>query len=239
MKVKTALNLNIKGFIPTSMVDWPGKIVSVIFLPSCNFRCSFCHNPELISGHEKIENIEIQEIVNYLTQKKNWIDGVCITGGEPTLHPELPEFINLLKNRGFKIKLDTNGTNPQMLQDLMERNLLDYVAMDIKTCKDKYSTVVNVYFDMSKIQKSVDILKQGKVDYEFRTTVVPGLIGEEDIKKIAKWLSGSKRYFIQQFRPINTLDLQFLQKKSYIPDELHRLQEIAKPYFTECQVRGV
>ncbi len=239
MKVKTTLNLNIKGFVPTSMVDWPGKITSVVFLPGCNFRCSFCHNPELISGYENIDNIKIEDIIDYLEKKKNWIDGVCITGGEPTLHSQLPEFINLLKNIGFQVKLDTNGTNPQMLCDLIEGNLLDYVAMDIKTYKDKYCKVINVDFDMDKIQKSIVFLKKGKVDYEFRTTVAPDLIGEEEMKKIGKWLSGARRYFIQQFRPINTLDPKFLQKKSYSPDELKKLAEIVKPYVKECQVRGV
>lgn len=239
MKTKTTIGLNIKGFVPTSMVDWPGKIASVIFLPGCNFRCGFCHNPELVSGYENIDSINQEDIIDYLKQKKNWIDGVCITGGEPTLHRDLPEFIKLLKDIGFQVKLDTNGTNPQMLCDLIEDNLLDYVAMDIKTCKDKYYSIVNVHFDINKIQKSIDFLKQGKVDYEFRTTVAPGLIGEEDIKKIGKWLSGSKRYFIQQFRPVNTLDHKFLDKKPYTPRELKKLAEIVKPYVRECKVRGV
>ncbi len=239
MKLKTVLNINIKGFVPTSMVDWPGKIISVIFLPGCNFRCSFCHNPELIFGYDKMEDIKIEDIFDYLKKRKEWIDGVCITGGEPTLHKNLPDFINLLSHMGYKVKLDTNGTNPKMLKKLIKNDLLDFVAMDIKAPLEKYSETTNVEINKEDINESIDILKNGKINYEFRTTIVPDFIGEEEMRKIGKWLLGAKHYIVQQFRPINTLDSKFIEKKSYTPDELQKLADVIKPYVRECKVRGI
>ncbi len=233
------MNLDLKGIHTTSLIDWPGKISSVVFLAKCNFRCPFCHNPDLIEGYQKIPNIKIDNLFEILESKRKWIDGVCITGGEPTLYSDLPEFIAEIKERDFEVKLDTNGTNPEMIYDLIKKRLIDYIAMDIKNIPSKYAEVTASQVLVYKIKKSVEIIKKGEIDYEFRTTVVPDLHSKEDIKKIGQWLKGSKRYFIQQFRPLNTLDPKFLKKRSFLASELKELKKEVEGYFKNCEIRGV
>ncbi len=195
--------MDIKGFIDVSFVDWDGKLTSVIFLPNCNFRCPFCHNVNLVLNPEKLETIPIPYLEDQLEQQKDWIDGICITGGEPTLHKDLPELCNLLKKKGFLIKLDTNGTNPSMLRELIGRNLIDYVAMDIKAplTDKKYSkaTGVNTEETLKNVKESIKLLIESNMDYEFRTTVVPTLHDKEDIKQICHSLKGCRKYILQKF----------------------------------------
>ena len=195
--------MDIKGFIDVSFVDWDGKLTSVIFLPNCNFRCPFCHNVNLVLNPEKLETIPISYLEDQLEQQKDWIDGICITGGEPTLHKDLPDLCFLLKKKGFQIKLDTNGTNPSMLMELIGRNLIDYVAMDIKAplTDKKYSkaTGVNTKKTLKNVKESIKLLIESNMDYEFRTTVVPTLHDKEDIKQICHSLKGCKKYILQKF----------------------------------------
>jgi len=231
--------MEIKGFIPVSLLDYPGKICSIIFLPHCNFHCPYCQNPDLIIAPEKIETIPIDEILSYLKEKKKWIDGVCLTGGEPCLHKDLPELIEKIKSLGLLIKLDTNGTNPKMLEQLLVKKLLDYIAMDIKAPKEKYELITKTKVNMNYIERSVQLIKNSGIDYEFRTTVLPALHSEQDIIEIGKWLVGSKKYFLQQFRAEKTLDLAFQNEKPFSKEEMLRLCEIAKPYFEKCEVRGI
>lgn len=231
--------IEIKGYITSSLLDYPGKICSVIFLPNCNFRCPFCQNPDLITRPEKIPNVEPEKIFEHLQSRRKWLDGACITGGEPCLHQNLPEFLSKIKKLGFLVKLDTNGTNPKMLKELIEKKLVDYIAMDIKAPLNKYDEVAEVKVNKKAIQESIDIITKNKVDYEFRTTVIPKFIGKKDIEEIGKWLKGSRMYCLQQFRPTITLDESFKNERTYTPEELKELAGIAKPFFKSVCVRGI
>lgn len=227
----------IKGLEKQTVLDYPGKLACTVFLFGCNFRCGFCHNPELIVDDGRPE-INQEDFFNFLEERKGFLDGVCITGGEPTINPDLPDFISKIKDIGFSVKLDTNGSNPEMLEELFERKLVDYIAMDIKSPINSYDDIANVKTDTEKIKKSVEIIKKFK-NYEFRTTFIPGLIDEEGAKKIGEWLNGSKIFFIQQFRGIKTFDKEFIGKKSFTIEELENFCNILKPYFDICEIRGI
>jgi pyruvate formate lyase activating enzyme len=195
--------MEIKGFIDVSFVDWDGKISSVIFLPNCNFRCPFCHNLNLVFNPEKMDTIPFGYVEDQLNRQRGWTDGVCITGGEPTLHSDLPELCSRLKKMGFLVKVDSNGTNPSMLKKLMKNGLIDYVAMDVKaplTVK-KYSvaTGVNAERLLENVKESINLLMTSNMDYEFRTTVVPRLHKKEDIERICRSLVGCRKYVLQKF----------------------------------------
>jgi len=233
------MRIEIKGYIPSSLLDYPGKICSVVFLPHCNFRCPFCQNPDLITKPDKIPNIEPKKIFDHLQSRRKWLDGVCITGGEPCLHQSLPKFLSKIKELGVLVKLDTNGTNPEMIKELVEKKLVDYIAMDIKASLKDYDKVTKVKVNKKAIQESIDLIRKSKIDYEFRITVVPKFTGKKEIEDIGKWLKGSKRYCLQQFRPLITLDKSFKNERTYSPEELKELAEVAKPFFKSVCVRGI
>lgn len=222
----------ILGFQKTTLIDYPGKIASTIFLGGCNFRCGYCHNPELISNFAK-NSFSEEEIISSLKERIAFIDGVCITGGEPTVHKDLIDFIKKIKELNLLVKLDTNGTNPEMLKKLLDLKLLDYVAIDIKTGFSKYEKLTNSKGTMENIERSIKILINSSVDYEFRTTVIPGFFDEQDIKEIKKMISGTKKYYLQQFRPKKTLDPSFSKIPSYSTKELNEF----KNKFEICEVR--
>ena len=191
--------MTVNGFQKMTLLDFPGKVACTIFLGGCNMRCPFCHNAGLVLGDGN-DTFSGEEIISYLEKRKGILDGVCITGGEPTLRRDLPEFIREIKNLGYAVKLDTNGTNPALLKSLILDGLVDYVAMDIKNCFEKYPQTVGVEnFDITPIKESIDFLLSGAVDFEFRTTVVKQLHTVEDIERIAKEISPAKKYFIQNF----------------------------------------
>jgi pyruvate formate lyase activating enzyme len=228
----------IKGFIETSFCDWPGKVVAVLFLPSCNFRCPYCHNHELILLPEKFPNFPLKEILQCLRERKEWVDGVCLTGGEPTLHPWLPSLIHDLRSAegmvppggSLGIKLDTNGTRPEVLQKLIDAALLDYVAMDLKgpLRVDRYAAIAGISLDagwLARIQQSIQILLQGKVDYEFRTTLVPPLIEEEEVYTLARQVRGARRYTLQNFNPRRAMDEDLRNVAPFDDRALRRMQE--------------
>jgi pyruvate formate lyase activating enzyme len=219
--------LSIRGFLETSFVDWPGKVASVLFLPGCNFRCPFCHNHQLVLNPGGLEAIPRTYIMARLAELKGWVDGVCISGGEPTIHPHLPSLIAEIKSSGLLIKLDTNGSRPEVLQSLLERGLVDCVAMDIKAPLDevKYTRAAGVPVDLEKIRESICLLKKGKIDYHFRSTIVPALHKGEDLLHIARHLSGSSSLTLQNFNPEDPLDPQ-LRGTSPYPEEW--LQEMRK-----------
>ena len=214
--------MEIKGFLETSFIDWRGHICSVVFTPRCNFRCPFCHNHELVLHPQKFEVFSVEYILGYLTSFKEWVDGVCITGGEPTLQPGLTNFLILLRKHGIKIKLDTNGTKPDLLDFLITNNLVDYVAMDIKGPFNDldYSRAAGVAVNLDAVRKSVGLIKNSGIEYEFRTTVVPSLHSREHIVKIAQELEGSSLWRLQDFNPANTLDKSLRNVKPYPPDEM-------------------
>ena len=193
--------MRIVGLMKTTLLDYPGKVASTIFTGGCNFRCPYCHNGDLVLNHTTMEPYSEEEIFSHLNKRKNTLNGVCITGGEPTLQTELPEFIRKVKSLNLLIKLDTNGTNPAMLRSLLDEGLLDYVAMDIKHCKSKYNDVACMNpLDLQSIEESVDILKNCNIDYEFRTTVTRELHKMEDFEEIGQWIEGSKAYYLQPYK---------------------------------------
>jgi pyruvate formate lyase activating enzyme len=227
-------NFQIKGFIQNSFLDWPGKICSVIFMPGCNFRCPFCHNSRLVLSPETLPDYPLSDILKFLHTRKKWIDGVTITGGEPTTNRNLPELIRLLKTIGVAIKLDTNGTNPKMLEGLLGDRLLDLVAMDIKApmTREEYSRVAGIHVNMHNIKKSVQLLKDSQVETIFRTTIVPGLVEEPQLAAIRKYLGNVSRYKIQSFRNASTLDPNFQTRFEFPIVRLENMQleyEIPQP----------
>ena len=236
----TNQDIDIRGIQKTSLIDYPGKIASTIFFNRCNFRCPFCHNPELALGQDKNNPINPEEIIEYLEKRKKWLDGVCLTGGEPTMHKGLEDFIKNIKKHGFLVKLDTNGTNPDLLETLIKKELVDYIAMDIKAHYDDYDNVAKVNVNKQHIKKSTEIIRNSQIDYEFRTTVAPPYFKKQDLLKICKWLDGSKHYVLQQFRN-NTkmIDMTLADTQAYTPEKLEEFKEIASKYFKTCEIRGI
>ena len=230
--------MNIGGFQKVTLIDYPGKIAATVFTMGCNFLCPFCHNSELVDGKKMKDQprIEQAEILKFLTTRQELLEGVCITGGEPTLQPDLPEFIKKIKDLGFLVKLDTNGSNPQMLANLLEEKLIDFVAMDIKAPLEKYKKVVGEKINLEDIQRSVDLVR-GAPDYEFRTTVLPVLHSRKDILSIGRWLQGSKKYYLQQFKPNKTLDSAFEKEKPFEWEKIANLSQILKVFFDQVEVR--
>lgn len=193
--------MKINGFQKLTLLDFPEKVACIIFTAGCNFRCPFCHNASLVTHIDENQNIDEEEIFTYLEKRKGLLDGVCITGGEPLLQSDIKEFIQKIKDMGYAVKLDTNGSYPEKLRDLIENNLVDYVAMDIKNSREKYAETAGIQnLLLDNIEKSISILLENKVDYEFRTTVVNELHTKEDIKNISVLIKGAKKYFIQNFK---------------------------------------
>ena len=219
----------IGGLQKTSLLDFPEKIAAIVFTMGCNFRCGYCHNPELINGEAKIE-----EVFEFLKTRQGKLDGVVITGGEPCLQKDLPEFIKQVKELGFAVKLETNGSFPEMLEKVLLD--LDYVAMDIKAPLEKYSQIVNVDVDTSKILKSIEVLKNGGVDYEFRTTVVKSQLSFEDFEKIGQLIQGAPRYYLQRFEASKILDKSLENEKTYSTEEFERIIDMLKSY-VKAEVR--
>jgi pyruvate formate lyase activating enzyme len=219
--------ISIKGFLETSFVDWPGKVVAVLFLPNCNFRCPFCHNYSLVVNPEGHEDIPRTYIMARLAELEGWVDGVCISGGEPTIHPRLPSLIAEIKGLGLLVKLDTNGSRPHVLQSLVEEGLVDCVAMDVKAPLDEmsYARAAGCAVDLAAIQESISLLQQGKVEYHFRTTVVPALHKGEDLLHIAHHLSGSSSLTLQSFSPEDPLDQRLKGTSAYPEEWLQEMRE--------------
>ncbi len=193
--------MQIHGLNKTTLLDYPEHLAATIFTGKCNFRCPFCHNKSLVINPDEQPCIEEDEILNYLEKRKSILEGVCITGGEPTLQKDLPEFLQKIKNLGLKIKLDTNGYRPEVIKDLYHKNLIDYVAMDIKATKEKYPEATDIKnLDVSKIEESIRFIIENLNDYEFRTTVVKELHSKEELLKIKEWLKGAKKYKLQNYK---------------------------------------
>lgn len=226
--------MQIGGLQKSTLLDFPSKIACIVFTQGCNFRCGYCHNPELFKPKEPLS---IGAFFDFLKTRVKKLDGVVITGGEPTLHADLPEFIKEIKKLSFDIKLDTNGTNPTMLEKLFEENLLDYVAMDIKAPFEKYNEIVCVDFDLEKIKKSIELVKNSKVEYEFRTTVLKNQLNEEDFKKIGEMIKGAKRYYLQGFIPSKILDEKLKDEKTYSSEEFLNIKNMMLNFVDFCDVR--
>jgi len=229
--------MKIHGFQKTTLLDFPGKVACIAFTAGCNLRCPFCHNAFLVTEIDKNAEISKEEIFEYINLRKGILDGVCISGGEPLSDDGIFDFIKEIRKTGLKIKIDTNGSFPERLKKLVNENLIDYVAMDIKNCPEKYPLTVGIEnFDISNVLESINFLLEGNVDYEFRTTVVKELHTPEDISKIAKLIDGAPRYFIQNFVDSGNVIKDGLH--GFENDELEALKEAAKQYIVDTKIRG-
>ena len=224
--------MKFSGIQKTSLIDFPDRIATVLFTPGCNLRCPFCHNWRIVLD-PKPPFLNEKTVLQILEKRKKYVDAVVITGGEPTIHKEIPKFLKKLKERGFAVKLDTNGFFPQVLERCLP--YLDYVALDVKTSLEKYGLLGAK--DTANLRRTIEILKSGKVEYEFRTTVVPGFVDEEDISKIGEIVKGGKRFAFQQFIPGDTLDKTFNNVKPYAAEVIAHFADVMKRYVDEVILR--
>lgn len=230
--------MNFHGFQKVTLLDYPGKVASTVFLGGCNFRCPFCHNGTLVTNPNRYQTISDVEVLSHLYEKRKILDGICITGGEPLLYNVEP-FLREVKQMGLLVKLDHNGTKPERLHRLVTQGLIDYVAVDIKNSPQKYAQTVGVAnFDLTPIQRTIDLLRDGAVDYEFRTTVVKGLHDADDFPDIGKMIEGAKRYYLQQYVDSGDI-LHSNHFTSYTQMEMQQFADIIKPYVPNVQIRGI
>ena len=223
----------IGGLQKSSLVDYPSKICTVVFTIGCNFRCGYCHNPELI---KKEDCISENDFFEFIKSRQGKIDAIVISGGEPTLQEDLEDFIVKCRKLNFLIKLDTNGTNPEVLENLLSKNLLNYVAMDIKAPFEKYPNITRRFLDIEKIKKSIEIIMTSGIDYEFRTTVVRSQLNVEDLTTISENIKGAKKYYLQKFNPKEVLDEKLKNEKTYSDTEFY---EIARSLEKNIEKVGV
>ena len=230
--------MNICGYQKTTLLDYPGHVAATLFTGGCNFRCPFCHNSDLITNLSITNNIPEEEIFSFLKKRKNVLTGICITGGEPTLQPDLADFMEKVRSFGYKIKLDTNGYRPEVITNLLEKKLLDYIAMDIKTGVSNYAKVSGISnLDFKKIESSISIIENSKISYEFRTTVVKELHNETDFQEIANMLSPKSPYFIQSFKDSGNILTSGLS--SYDNEKLNNFLSIVKEKLSNASLRGI
>ncbi|MBN1682253.1 anaerobic ribonucleoside-triphosphate reductase activating protein [Candidatus Bathyarchaeota archaeon] len=225
------------GFDKLSLVDYPGKLCATIYTPGCNFRCVYCYQSKLIFNIKPMEKISIDEVIRILHPRMGFLDGITITGGEPTIHRALPGFLARLKSIGALTKIDTNGSHPKIIALLIKNKLVDYIAMDVKAPLEKYQKIVQSNIDSKIISESIQHIRRSNLDYEFRTTMVPGIITEKDLLNIAIMLAGSKRYILQQFRSNNTISEELTNTQPYSKSEMKQFKELVSPYFAEVKLR--
>lgn len=230
--------MKIGGIQKTSLLDYPNNISAIIWTIGCNFRCPFCYNKDIVLGN--VELIPEEEVLTFLQKRKGLLEGLVISGGEPLMQEDIIEFVKKVKKLGYLIKIDTNGMYPEKLKELIDQKLVDYIAMDVKAPKNKYDKLTDAKTDIEKIEKSIEIIKNSELEYEFKTTFVPGLLAKEDIVEIAIWLEGSKRFYLQQFKNDVPLISSKIENIAPYPKEklIETLQAI-KPYFKFCDVRGI
>lgn len=226
----------IGGFQKTSLIDYPKKIAAIVFTYGCNFRCHYCHNPELVTGIEKIA--DENSILSFLDTRKGKLDGVVVTGGEPCLQKDLPEFLQKIKDKGFAVKLDTNGSKFDMLEKVVLKGLVDYIAMDIKAPLMKYKKIIDAEIDIREIQNSIDLIMSCGIDYEFRTTVVDRLLTVEDFEQIGVMIEGANKYFLQKFVCNKILDENFQDAKTFSDGDFANVAKILfKHGIKQVQIR--
>ncbi|MBQ7740836.1 MAG: anaerobic ribonucleoside-triphosphate reductase activating protein [Eubacterium sp.] len=229
--------MKLHGIQKMTLLDFPGVVSCTIFLGGCDFRCPFCHNFELIDGSAE-PIMDDNELIEFLKGRKALLDGVAITGGEPCLHKDLPGLIKKIRALGYKVKLDTNGYHPEMLKNILDGRLVDYVAMDIKNSPEKYSLTCGVEsINLDTINESISLLMNGDTDYEFRTTVIKELHDENDFEKIGEMIKGAKRYFLQRFTDRDSVPYGNLSAPSF--DEMYKYADIMRKYVPETELRGV
>ncbi|KKT12987.1 MAG: Ribonucleoside-triphosphate reductase, anaerobic-like protein [Candidatus Falkowbacteria bacterium GW2011_GWF2_43_32] len=239
----------IGGLEKLTLLDYPEHLAAIIFTQGCNFRCHYCYNPLLVLPREgkneknKKEkdpsNILLEDLFLFLEERFGRLEGVVVTGGEPTLHPDLPDFIKRIKAIGYLVKLDTNGTNPDMLAGLIKDGLIDYIAMDIKAPLNRYEEIVSASVNCKNLEKSVKIIMDSGLPYEFRTTVVPGLLAADDFEAMGQLIKGAKKWYLQNFKSDTDLvDGEFREKSGYTAKEMAKFAAIGKKYVSLCEVRG-
>lgn len=229
--------MKISGFQKMTLLDFPGKVACTLFTFGCNLRCPFCHNASLVLGGAQEEHTE-EEILSYLEKRQGLLDGVCITGGEPLLQPNIADFIKKIKALGYAVKLDTNGCFPEKLKELVNGGLIDYVAMDIKNCLSKYPVTVGIKnFDIAPIKESIEFLVNGNIDFEFRTTIAKELHTLEDIKALSEEIKGAKKYFLQNF--VDSGDLIGENLSSHDKETLEEMKAEAKKTLDIVEIRGI
>jgi pyruvate formate lyase activating enzyme len=230
--------MRIGGYQKMTLIDFPGKIAATVFTVGCSFRCPFCHNPELVLGSGMgTQGNQEEEFFAFLQKRKGKIEGVCITGGEPTIQKDIVKFIQKVKELGFAVKLDTNGTRPDVLKKLLDLRLLDFVAMDIKNQLKNYDKTTGVKGDKKRIKLSVDLIMNSRVPYEFRTTVVPGIHEEKDFLEIAKWIKGANAYYLQEYREKIILDPKLKKKTQGKKLDLKKIKKSIEKNFKKIGIR--
>jgi len=231
--------MKIGGLQKFSLIDYPGKISAVVFVEGCNFRCPYCHNRELVLPEYFSNTVPEEEVLEFLESRKKKLEGVVITGGEPTIFPDLPDFLTKIRELGYYIKLDTNGSNPEILKLIIKRKLVDYIAMDIKAPLEKYKEITGVNTDIEKIASSIKLIKDSEIEYEFRTTIIYGIHTYTDMLKICNLIKGSERYVIQNFYPSpNLIDQSFQSKKGFSEEELSKIKKKLSSRFKHFYVRS-
>lgn len=230
--------MNIQGLQKVTLLDFPGRVACTVFLAGCNFRCPFCHNASLVTHVDLSRAIPREEVLSFLEKRRGVLDGVCITGGEPLLAQDLDGFIREIKDMGYEVKLDTNGSNAERLQTLVRSGMIDYVAMDIKNAPEKYGMTIGIDgYDLSNVSRSVDYLLSGAVPYEFRTTVVREFHKREDFEAIGQWLKGAQRYYLQGFADSGDLIQPGLH--AYTKEIMEQALEIIRKYIPAAELRGL
>lgn len=232
--------MQVTGIQKLTLLDYPGTVACTVFTAGCNFRCPFCHNAMLVLPEQIEPNyLTDGEVFDFLRKRRGVLDGVAVTGGEPLLHRDMPEFLSRIKELGYKIKLDTNGSNPALLREIVEAGLVDRVAMDIKNAPESYAETIGFErFDIAPVEQSKNFLLEGSVDYEFRTTVVRGIHTKESLIGAAKWISGAKEYYLQQFKDSGSL-VMGEGLSAYDERQMHELAEAVREYVPTVEVRGV
>ena len=230
--------MKIGGFQKTSLLDYPDEISAIVWTVGCNFNCPFCYNVDLIKG--KVDFFSEEGILDYLKKRKGLLDGLVITGGEPLMQKDIIDFCEKIKKLGYLVKIDTNGMYPEKLQELIDKKLIDYISMDVKAPKKKYNELSGVKTDIKKIEKSIDIIRSCDINYEFKTTFVPGLLTKHNIIEICKWLKGSKKFYLQQFKSdVPLISDELVKFSPYSKEDLLSLLKEVKTYFEICDVRGI
>lgn len=231
--------MDIGGYQRLTLIDYPGHLATTVFTVGCNFRCPFCHNPEIIALRPVSSATQEKEFFKFLRKRRNKLDGVCITGGEPTLQPDLLEFMAKIKKMGFLVKLDSNGSRPEIIKKALDLKLVDYLAMDIKNQPERYAETIGLNkIDLEKIKLSVELLRKSGLSYEFRTTVVPGIHTPKDFLVIGDWLKGARAYYLQAYREEKILDENLKKKTKGQTIDLEKIKESLKGYFSLIELRG-
>ena len=229
--------MKIHGLQKMTLLDYPGKVACTVFFGGCDMRCPFCHNAELLDGTAP-PVMDEKELLSFLEKRKGLLDGVAITGGEPMLQKDLPVLAARIRELGYPVKVDTNGTHPEQLRELIDRGLVQYVAMDIKNAPERYAETVGIPgFDLSPVMESVSLLLEGRTDYEFRTTVVAELHDDGSFDQIGKWIRGARRYFLQKFTDRDTVPFAGLHAPT--DEQMHRWQDMLRADIPQAELRGV